>query len=345
MSAGTDVREQGLAVVTGASSGIGLAIARELVTHGYDVVAVAETADSDNTAAEIGMPARVQTVSADLATDDGVESACEAVRATGRPVDVLVLNAGVGTSGDFVRDGDLKSELDLVRLNVLAPVHMAKRLMPDMVERRTGRVLVTSSIAATMPGPYEATYAASKAFLLSFAEAVRKEVADTGVTVTALMPGPTETNFFRRAGLEDTRLGQMRKDDPAEVAHDGVRALLAGDDKVVAGSVLNKAQALFGKFATPRISAAIHAFLSKPGSGNRAGDRDGAATTDQAAPQPEYQTTDQATSQPSYGATADATSYEAAGDWTRQPDYGTPAESQGDAGYGTLPSEGRLNAE
>jgi hypothetical protein len=126
---------------------------------------------------------------------------------------------------------------------------------------------------------------------------------------------------------------------------------------VVAGSVLNKAQAIFGKFATPRISAAMHAFLSKPGSGNRPGDSDGAATTDQTTPQPEYQTTGEATRQPEYGATGDATSYEAAGDGarqpgyqtagdgTRQPDYGTPDESLGDAGYGTLPSEGRLNAD
>ena len=191
-----------------------------------------------------------------------------------------------------MRDGDLQSELDLVRLNVLAPVHMAKRLMPEMVERGTGRVLVTSSVAATMPGPYEATYAASKAFLLSFAEAVRKEVADSGVTVTALMPGPTETNFFRRAGLEDTRLGTMRKDDPAEVAHDGVRAMLAGDDKVVAGSVLNRAQAIFGKFAAPRISAAMHAVLAKPGSGKQGGDQEGGGRRrGQPATEPESQPT------------------------------------------------------
>jgi short-subunit dehydrogenase len=345
MSAGTEEHQQGLAVVTGASSGIGLAIARELVTHGYDVVAVAETAASDNTAAEIGMPSRVQTVSADLASDEGVESACEAVQATGRPVEVLVLNAGVGTSGDFVRDGDLQRELDLVRLNVLAPVHMAKRLMPEMVERGTGRVLVTSSVAATMPGPYEATYAASKAFLLSFAEAVRKEVADTGVTVTALLPGPTETNFFRRAGLQDTRLARMRKDDPAEVAHDGVRALLSGDDKVVAGSALNKAQALFGKLATPRISAAMHAVLAKPGSGKRAGDDDGPATTDDSAPRPRHESR-------AYESTGyESTGYESTG-YGSSGSGATPQEVTGagqgeapEAGYGSWPDEGRQNVE
>jgi uncharacterized protein len=269
-AAHSDADGQGLAVVTGASSGIGLAIARELVTHGYDVVAVAEHAADDGTAARIGPPDRAHGVSVDLATDDGVEQACDAVRATGRDVEVLVLNAGVGNSGEFARDGDVTRDLRLLRLNVMAPVHMAKRLMPAMVQRGSGRVLVTSSIAGTMPGPYEATYAASKAFLLSFAEAVAHEVKGTGVTVTALMPGATDTNFFARAGMTDTLLARMPKDDPAAVAHDGVRALLAGDDKVVAGSLINKAQVLLSKVVSPAMSAAMHARLSRPGSGDSA---------------------------------------------------------------------------
>jgi len=184
---------------------------------------------------------------------------------------------------------------------------------------------VTSSVAATMPGPYEATYAASKAFLLSFAEAVRKEVADTGVTVTALMPGPTETNFFRRAGLEDTRLGKMRKDDPAEVAHDGVRALLSGDDKVVAGSVLNRAQAIFGKFAPPRVSAAMHAVLAKPGSGKQPGEGNGASGGGPTETRDES-TDIAATSEPGYGYPSGSPS---------EPGYGSPTS---EPGYGSSPS-------
>jgi NADP-dependent 3-hydroxy acid dehydrogenase YdfG len=161
-----------LAVVTGASSGIGYALAQELAQRGYDLVVAAEDRDIGPAAqrlASTGVAARP--VQVDLAEHDGVEQLCQAVRDTGRPVDALALNAGVGVGGDFARDNSLGVELNLLKLDVLSPVHLAKRLLPDMVDRGQGRVLVTSSIAATTPGPFEATYAASKAFLLSFAEA------------------------------------------------------------------------------------------------------------------------------------------------------------------------------
>ena len=138
-----------------------------------------------------------------------------------------------------------------------------------MVARGRGRLLFTSSIAATMPGPYESTYAASKAFLYSFAQAIRTELKGTGVTVTALMPGPTDTNFFARAGLENTKLGQSKKDDPAEVARDGFEALMAGKDHVVAGSPRKKAQVAAAKFLPDTVTASLHATMSKPGSGKR----------------------------------------------------------------------------
>jgi short-subunit dehydrogenase len=137
-----------------------------------------------------------------------------------------------------------------------------------MVQRGEGGVLFTSSIAATMPGPYQSTYNASKSFLYSFAEALRVELEDTGVTVTALMPGPTETNFFRRADIEDTKLGQSKKDDPREVARDGLEALSAGKDHVVAGSAKNKAQVAAAKVLPNTAMAAIHGRQSKPGSGD-----------------------------------------------------------------------------
>jgi short-subunit dehydrogenase len=135
-----------------------------------------------------------------------------------------------------------------------------------MVGLGRGRVLFTSSIAATQPGPYEAVYAASKAFLLSFAEALRTELKDTGVTVTALMPGPTDTNFFDRAAMRDTRLGAGPKDDPAEVARMGFEALMAGKDKVVAGSALNKVLAAGSRFMPEPVKSAAHTLLSRPGS-------------------------------------------------------------------------------
>ena len=157
--------------------------------------------------------------------------------------------------------------LALIGLNVTGAVHLTGMALPAMVARGRGKVLFTSSIAATMPGPYESTYAASKAFLYSFAQAIRTELKGTGVTVTALMPGPTDTNFFARAGMEDTRLGQSKKDDPADVARDGFEALMAGKDHVVAGSPRNRLQVAAAKVLPDTLAASMHGAMSKPGSG------------------------------------------------------------------------------
>ncbi|AEG44202.1 SDR family oxidoreductase [Isoptericola variabilis] len=171
-------------------------------------------------AAELALTgARVDAVRADLTTPDGLQALVEAVHAVGRPVDVLVLNAGVANGGAFL-DTPLEDDLAVVALDVVAPVHLAKRLVPPMVERGGGRVLVTWSVAATMPGPYYATYAAAKAFGLSFAQALRHELRRTGVTVTALLPGPTDTAFFAAGRMQGTRLARGPKDDPARVARD-----------------------------------------------------------------------------------------------------------------------------
>jgi len=138
-----------------------------------------------------------------------------------------------------------------------------------MVARGEGRILITSSIASTMPGPFEAVYAASKAFDQSFAQALRNELKDTGVTVTSLMPGPTETDFFRRAGLEDTRVGAGKKDDAGLVAKQGYDALMAGEDHVVAGSLKNKVQAAAAKIIPEKVKAAIHRSKAEPGSADK----------------------------------------------------------------------------
>jgi short-subunit dehydrogenase len=254
-----------LALVTGASSGIGLEFAKELSTRGFDVAVAAEDAgiDGPNLFDGDGTPALA--VRVDLAEPDGVEQLAARVRQLGRPVDVLAVNAGVGVGGEFVR-GDLQAHLKLVDLNVRSAVHLTRLMLPGMVERGDGAVLFTSSIAATMPGPYQSTYNASKSFLLSFAEALRTEVADSGVAVTALMPGPTDTNFFERAGIEDTKLGQSKKDDPRDVARDGLDALFKGKDHVVAGSLKNRAQVAAAKVLPDRTLAATHGKASKPGS-------------------------------------------------------------------------------
>jgi short-subunit dehydrogenase len=257
-----------LAVVTGASSGIGLALAEQFLEQGFDVVAAAEDAELESAAAQLRRKGgTVIPVRADLATADGVEQLHSAIGSTGRPVAAAALNAGVGVGGRF-DETDLDADLRLIDLNVRSQVHLAKLLVRQMVKRGEGRLLITSSIAAKMPGPFHATYAASKAFLHSFAEAIRTELKDTGVTVTSLMPGPTDTEFFERAGMEDTRLGTSKKDDPTDVARDAISALLSGKDHVVAGSLLNKVQASSSTVMPDKAVSAMAAKMAEPGSGD-----------------------------------------------------------------------------
>jgi short-subunit dehydrogenase len=265
MSAEPNEMTRPLALVTGASSGIGLELAREFASRGYDVVVAAEDAAVEDPTLLGDGAAPVLAVREDLAEPGGVDRLDARVRQLGRPVDVLAINAGVGVAGPFV-DTDLGSHLELVDLNVRGAVHLARLVLPRMVQNGDGGVLFTSSIAATMPGPYESTYNASKAFLYSFAQALRTELDGTGVTVTALMPGPTDTNFFARAGLEDTKLGQSKKDDPRDVAREGIDALLAGEDHVVAGSMKNRLQVAAARVLPDETIAAAHAKLSEPGS-------------------------------------------------------------------------------
>ena len=253
-----------LAVVTGASSGIGRELARQFATNGFDVVVAAEDDELASAANDLARSgANVQAVQTDLSTHEGAQKLLEAIAATGRRVDALALNAGVGNGGAFV-DVPLADEERLIALNIGSTVHLAKRIVPDMVRRGEGRVLFTSSVASQMPGPYYATYAASKAFIQSFAQALRYELKDTGVTVTALLPGPTDTEFFERAGMEGTRVDSSEKDDPADVAKDGFEALMAGRSQVVAGSAKNKVQVAAAKLMPDQAGAATHARMTKP---------------------------------------------------------------------------------
>lgn len=252
------------AVVTGASSGIGRELARQFAAHGFDVLVTAEDGELDAAAGDLaGTGTTVQEVVADLATPDGAERVVAAIAATGRPVDALALNAGVGNGGAFT-DIPLADEQRLLAVNIGSTVHLAKRIVPEMVRRGAGRVLFTSSVASQMPGPYYATYAASKAFIQSFAHALRYELDGTGVTVTALLPGPTDTEFFDRAGMQGTTVDASSKDDPAEVARDGFEALMAGQSQVVAGSVKNKIQVAAAKMMPDQARAAVHAKMTKP---------------------------------------------------------------------------------
>jgi len=259
--------EQGkkFAVVTGASSGIGYELARQFAQHGYDLLVASKSGGIIEAAQAFRAEGcDVQTVQADLATHEGIEALYKTIIATGRPVDAIAINAGVGVGGKFI-ETSLEAEHNIINLNVMSPVHLSKLVVPHMVKRGKGRILFTASVAATMPGPYEAVYAASKSFVLSFAEALRKELEDTGVSVTALMPGPTDTNFFRRAGMLDTKAGAGKKDDPAMVAKEAFEALMADDDHVVTGAK-NKVQTFMAHFMPDTMRAALHGSMTEPGS-------------------------------------------------------------------------------
>jgi len=250
-----------LAVVTGASSGIGLELARQFAEHGFDLIVAAEDEAIGAAASELGAEA----VQVDLGTEQGVEELY--ARIAGRPVDALALNAGIGAGGAFATDTDLRQELAIVDLNCRSTVHLAKLVVRDMVTRREGRILITSSIASTMPGTYQAVYNASKSFTQAFALALREELADTGVSVTSLMPGPTDTEFFERADMLDTKVGASdRKDDPEDVARDGFEALMAGKERVVSHSLSTKLQGRGSRFMPDRMKAKLHAGMAEPGS-------------------------------------------------------------------------------
>jgi len=258
-----------LAIVTGASSGIGYELARLCAENGYDLVIVAEDEAIESAADQLrSLGPMVESVQADLATEDGVEELWERIEEMGRPVDAIAINAGVGVGGPFL-ETDLEEEINLINLNVTGAVHLAKHVVQHMAERGEGKILFTSSIAAEMPAPFEAVYGASKAFLLSFSEALRNELKDTNITVTALQPGPTDTNFFDRAGMQDTKVGADKKDDPADVARDGFEALMAGKDHVVAGSFKNKVQSTMAQVTPDKVTAEMHRKLSEPGSARK----------------------------------------------------------------------------
>jgi short-subunit dehydrogenase len=256
-----------LAVVTGASSGIGFELAKVFAEEGFDLLIAAEDGELTTALDELkGSGVNVEAHRVDLATEAGVIELYRHIQNTGRAVDVLALNAGIGAGGAFATETELADELKLIDLNVRSTVHLCKLVVADMVERDQGRILFTSSIASTMPGAFQAVYNASKSFVQSFSLAIRNELEDTGITITALMPGPTDTEFFERAEMEDTKIGADEKDDPAEVARQGYDALMAGKEKVVGGSFKNKVQTVAGKVIPDSKKAEMHRQMAEPGS-------------------------------------------------------------------------------
>lgn len=266
----SDTARRPFAVITGGSNGIGYELAKQFIANGHDVLIAAEDGAHLAEAAQgLGSGgARVETHASDLSTEDGVNSLHDALQAHGRPIDVLCVNAGYGLGGAFV-ETDLQRELKMIDLNCRGAVQLTKLVLKDMVARDRGKLLFTSSIAATMPDPFEAVYGSTKVFLRWFGEALRNELKDTGVGVTVLMPSVTETNFFHRAEMDDTKAGASdKKDDPAMVAQKAFEALQKGDDKVLPG-IKNKIMGGIAEALSDTASAAVHRGMSEPGSASK----------------------------------------------------------------------------
>jgi short-subunit dehydrogenase len=250
-----------LAVVTGASSGIGYELARCCVRHGYDLVIAADEAQIEIAAEQLrDEGAEVTALMADLSTPDGVDAVCAALG--NRRVDVLCANAGRGLGHAFLEQ-DFAAIQQVVETNVTGTLHLLHRVGQIMRAQHEGRILITGSIAGFVPGTYQAVYNATKAFLDSFSYALRHELHDSGVSVTCLMPGATETDFFERADLLDTRLGQKKKADPAEVARIGFDAMMRGEGEVVPGWQ-NKLRAAIAMVTPADVLAEQHRRMAEP---------------------------------------------------------------------------------
>jgi short-subunit dehydrogenase len=255
-----------LAVVTGASTGIGYELAKLCARNGFDLVIAANEPAIEKAAQDLrALGTAVEAVEADLATLEGVDKLYTAVK--GRPVEALLANAGHGLGHGFL-DQDFSDVRHVIDTNVTGTLYLIHRIGGDMRARKQGRILITGSIAGFMPGTYQAVYNGSKAFIDSFAFALRNEVKDAGITVTCLMPGPTETEFFERADMMDTKVGQSKKDDPADVAKIGFDAMMRGDGDVVSGWK-NKLQSAIATLTPSGLLAEQHRKMAEPGSGNK----------------------------------------------------------------------------
>ena len=259
-----------LAMITGGSSGIGYELARQLAGRGYDV-AISGRSDrvhaSARELADLGVEAHPY--QGDAATYDGVEGFWTFVAGLGRPLNIACLNVGVGVGGASFLDTDLDDELRMIAINCAGTVHTAKRVVRAMHDQGPGhgerRILVVSSVSATTPTPYEPVYGPTKAFGFSFAESIREELREEGITVTALLPGATDSAFHHHAGMGDTRFGDNSwKNDRTEVARQGVDALLAGDDHVVGGDEATKQQVVDHRSMTEPEKAARQGATARP---------------------------------------------------------------------------------
>lgn len=254
-----------LAVVTGASSGIGYELAKLCAENGYDLVVAADTPIDEAAQDFRNLGAQVDAVETDLATLEGVDELYNAIQ--GRPVDALLANAGHGLGRAFL-DQDFDEIRHVIDTNITGTVYLIHQVGRDMRSRGQGRILITGSIAGFMPGSFQAVYNGTKAFVDSFSFALRNELKDTEVTVTCLMPGATDTEFFERADMMDTKVGTQEKDDPAKVAKDGFEAMMKGEGDVVSGWK-NKLQAAAASVTPSSVMAEQHRKMAEPGTAEK----------------------------------------------------------------------------
>jgi short-subunit dehydrogenase len=255
-----------LAVVTGASAGIGYELAKLCAENGYDLVIAADQPKIEDAARDFrALGVSVEPVQADLATLEGVDQLYAATH--GRPVDVLMANAGQGLGHAFL-DQEFSRARHVVDTNITGTLYLIHKVGRDMRTRGQGRILITGSVAGFAPGSFQAVYNGTKAFIDSFSFALRNELKDTGVTVTCLMPGATETEFFERADMMDTKIGQGSKDDPADVAKVGFDAMMRGDGDVVSGWK-NKLTTAIASVTPAGMLAEQHRKMAEPGSGKQ----------------------------------------------------------------------------
>lgn len=226
-----------LALITGGSAGIGLEMARILAGKGYDLIITGRSARTLEVAEELrALGVSVTPVQSDLATEAGNRAVLDAAQAAGRPLDVLVINAGIAIGGKTFAEISLDQHLDLVAINITSPLRLLHGLVPGMVAAGGGRILLVSSLSAITPTPFEGAYGPSKSFLTSFGHGLRAELAGTGVSITILHPGAVATEFHARAGMGDTRFGDNSwKNDPVLVARQGIDALLRGETSLIGG--------------------------------------------------------------------------------------------------------------
>jgi len=254
------------AVVTGASTGIGFELAKRCLDNGYDVLIAADEPRILDAAASLrGSGKQVEALEVDLSTTEGVDKLYAAAK--GRPVDALLANAGRGLGHAFL-DQDFDRARLVIDTNVTGTVYLIHKIGNDMRRRNVGKILITGSIAGFIPGSFQAIYNGTKAFLNSFSFALREELKETDVTVTCLMPGATETDFFERADMMDTDVGTTKKDDPADVARTGFDAMMRGDGDVVAG-LKNKIQSAVANVTPAPILAKQHRKMAEPGTAKK----------------------------------------------------------------------------